>query len=119
MAGWKEIDLDLALGELLVGGHNTEKDFRSAGGCQARKKGLVEFEVDNLEVVDVILGDAVDSPDARSDEGRFGGEMDRDVAQVGAGGVAYGQLPNDGDRVLIECEIDIFGGRANDLDGVH
>lgn len=119
MAGRKEIDLDLARGELLVGGHDPEKDFRSAGGCQVRKKGLVEFKVDSLEVVDVILGDPVDSPDARSDEGRFGGEMDRDVAQVGTGGVAYGQLPNDGDRVLIECEIDVFGGRANDLNGVH
>ena len=45
--------------------------------------------------------------------------MDGDVAEVDAGGVADREIPDDRDGILVKREIDILGGRANDLDGVH
>ena len=58
-------------------------------------------------MVGVGVGDAVDPPDTWGDEGRFGGEVDRDVTEVGAGGVADGEFADDRDRVLVEREVDV------------
>jgi hypothetical protein len=71
MAGRKEIDLEFALRELPFGGRNADEDFRPTRSRQIGKVRLVELEVDGPEVVEVVVDNAVDAPDAGSDEGRF------------------------------------------------
>ena len=42
--------------------------FRAAGSREVREEGLIEFEVDSRQVVDIGVSDAVDAPNARGDE---------------------------------------------------
>ena len=49
------------------------RSLGAPGGGEAGEEGVVELEIDHCEVVDVLVGDPVDAPDARSDKGGFRG----------------------------------------------
>ena len=92
-AGRQEIDFDLAFGERLAGRLDANDEFCSSGGREAGEECLVELEVDSCQVVDIGGRDAVDAPNSGGDEGRFGGKVNGDVAEVDAGDVADREYP--------------------------
>jgi hypothetical protein len=76
---------------------------------------VVELQVDDTEMMDVLVGNLFDPPDAGRYERWLRGEADLDLGDVASGRVLDGQFANDRNGVLVKCEVDALGGRTGGL----
>ena len=66
-------------------------------------------------MVDGLVGDALDAPDAGREKWRFGREMDRNFRQIAAQRVFDREVADDRHGVLIERDVDVVRGGAGDF----
>src|SRR5574337_42297 len=109
-----DIYLDPTFSKRLLRSFDANEDLGAPGGCEARKEGMVELEVDRREMVDVGVRDPVDAPNAGGDEGRLRGKAHGYVPEFAAGPVLDRQFPDDRDRILVIGEIDTLSGSADE-----
>jgi hypothetical protein len=87
----------------------------SLGSIDVGQKRRIELEVHEPQVMRGLLSDAINPPDPRMHERRFGDQMDGDLGQFVGRVIFDDELANDGDGILIKRGVDIVGCRTGDL----
>jgi hypothetical protein len=73
--GWKQVDLDCALRRGMAFGFHPDTQLGPSRGCDPSEESGIQLQIETADVMDRLVGNALDAPNAGIHKSRLGAEV--------------------------------------------